>query len=251
MRAMPPAWFLFSVVYLVFILGIEDRQMPGADWDPGSTALPMGVAVFMILCSLYLTAKDVIGVRALRRTTADPDSSGSEPSRSAVSTTPDRATRRLAWLSVISTIAYVLAFRVLGFVISTTIMLYVLTFYYQLGDLRPTYSRVAIRYAIFSVFGTAALYALGVWALRWVRYFGRIYEIPILRERAFSAIVGALIWIGILYPVFRRVLRDNKSRSQPIREARRALVLATTTTLALFLVFQQLFRVTLAAGILL
>lgn len=234
---MPLAWLLFSIVYLVFIVGIEDRQMPGAQWDPGSTALPMGVAVVMVICSLYLAVKEFAGARG--------------HSGTAAADSTDHATRRLAALSVISTIAYVLAFRALGYVVSTTLMLYLLTFYYQLGDLRPVYASVALRYAIYSIVGTAALYALGVWALRWVRYFGRIYEIPILRERAFSAVIGALIWTAILYPVFRRLLRGVTQEQRPIREARRALVLATTTTLALFLVFQQLFRVSLAAGVLL
>ncbi len=243
--------------------------MPGGVWDPGSTALPSGVAVVMIGCSLYLLLKDVReSVRSrghdeslgkngdgfITEKSHDPEAGGVRAERRMLS-----ATVRLIAVTVLVLLAYVLSFRAIGFVISTTVMLFTLTYFYELGDVRVNVARHFVRYGIIATVITVVLFHIGVTALQWTRYFGRLWEIELLRSRAFTALLGLLLWSVLLWPVFvvmkRRFSFGKGPRiplpggAQQAAAVTRASILAVSTTLLLYLVFQQLFRVALPTGL--
>ncbi len=254
--------------------------MPGGDWDPGSTALPVATAVVMIACSLYLTLKEYLTNREREKAAAPGDGRAAAPqtkprreapahSRSETAADP-RATLRLSMLTVAVLAIYVAGFRQLGFVLTTSALLFTLTYYYQLGDVRLRAVHVLLRHGGLGVLATLVVFYLGVTALRWSRYFGRIWEVEILRNRAFTAFLGVLLWAAVLLPVFlyvkRRYLDGVPREAEQAQErgpseinergvvyrtaAWRALMIAVPTTLLLYLVFQQLFRVALPLGVL-
>ncbi len=245
LRVMPLAWLAFSIMYLITMLSIEERRMPGAQWDPGSTALPLGVAVAMIVLAGLLVVRDT----KLPSAPGQSDASAAEPE-----TAEDLATRRLTIATGIITIGYILIFRQIGYVVSTTLLVFLLTYWYQLGNVSLSSVGVLIKYTAGSVVTGAVSFAIGVWLLAWVRYFGRIWEVDILRNRTFAAFLGLVFWSALLVPLFRFMIRrapagDSKADAQS-RAARGALILSVATTLLVYLIFQQVFRVSLPEGIL-
>ena len=267
-RAMSLAWLVFSVAYLLFTFTIEERRMPGGVWDPGSTALPAAVAALMVGCSLYLIAKDLResvrkGPERGRPRETDRAAPG-EDGRGEGSLPPDRrrltATARLIAVTVIILVSYVLSFRAVGYVIATTVMMFALTYFYELGDVRASLIPRLVRVGFATAVSTAAVFYIGVIALRWTRYFGRVWEIALLRNRAFSALLGLVLWAALLWPIFAFLTNRYSTRRRPEPRsaedgrqhaaAARAFVVAVSTTLLLYLVFQQLFRVSLPAGVL-
>ncbi len=256
---MPLAWLVFSIAYLLFSLTIEERRMPGGDWDPGSAALPTGVAVVMIACSAYLVLKEnVVGARDSKKRRAVNGESSPGETRGRLF----GATERLIIMTVLLLSAYVLSFRTVGFVITTTVMLLMLTYFYSLGDVRwePAF-KFAKPLGLTTVF-TVLVFHLGVTALRWTRYFGRIWELDLLRSRPVSALIGLVLWAVLLLPMFLYIRPKLRRRREAASEAgaladaaqhralSRAMILSVITTLALYLVFQQLFRVALPMGVL-
>ncbi len=242
---MPLAWLVFSLWYLIFAFSIEARRMPAdrEGWDPGSNAVPVGLGIIMVVVSLYLVLSD----RGTLRTNqpAAEVAGPATPVSSRETDGNDRALRRLTVLTLVVTAIYILIFRWSGFVLSTTALMVTLTFFFSRGDTHladlPRFGMTLGATALVTV----ALYSLGRWIIRWTQYYGRTLDIELFRNRLFTALLALAAWALVVAPAMaiarRRGVRFN-------RPGTRAAVVSAVTTLGLYLVFQQIFRVALPGG---
>lgn len=240
---MPLAWLVFSLWYLIFALSIEARRMPAdrEGWDPGSNAVPVGLGIIMVAVSLYLVFTDRGQARVGRPAPAAADA-GETPRRDNGNA---RALRRLTTLTLIVTTAYILMFRWAGFVLSTTILMVTLTFFFSRGDMhRSDLGRYGTTLGA-TALATVALYSLGRWIIRWTQYYGRTLDIELFRNRLFTALLALAAWALIIAPAMAIARRHGIRFNQP---GTRAAVVSAVTTLGLYLVFQQIFRVALPGG---
>ena len=242
---MPLAWLVFSLWYLIFALSIEARRMPAdrEGWDPGSNAVPVGLGIIMVVVSLYLVFSDRGTLRAEHPAAAAPGTAPETVARE--NSAHAGALRRMTTLTLIVTIAYILIFRWAGFVLSTTILMVTLTFFYSRGDIRRSdLARYGATLGA-TALTTVALYSLGRWIIRWTQFYGRTLDIALFRNRLFTALLALVAWTLVVAPAMaiarRRGVRFN-------RPGTRAAVVSAITTLGLYLVFQQIFRVALPGG---
>ncbi|MFP4430694.1 MAG: tripartite tricarboxylate transporter TctB family protein [Spirochaetaceae bacterium] len=244
---MPLAWLAFSIIYLLFAFSIEARKMPQdrEGWDPGSNALPIGIGYLMVALSGYLLVTDRKGPR----NKPDHGEPNKEP-RVDPGTLPDEPAdvRALIILTLITTLLYILTFRMLGFVVSTTFLLHTLTYFYLKKLVRPSdFGEYGLSLAIVA-FINVLFYSLGRWIIRWMQYFGRIHEIGVLQNRLVTALLAATAWSIVAAPIIL-VMNRRRKRLHSSSVGDRAAVAACFSTLGLYLVFQQIFRVALPGGI--
>jgi hypothetical protein len=260
---MPLVWLAFSILYLLFALSIEPRRMPAdrEGWDPGAAAMPIGIGVVMTAVSLYLVVTD----RAPRRSRGEgseqssAEQSGLEPTApakakdSAVSATPaglDAPTAAIGILAALTTgsaFAYIVFFRILGFVAATALLLVTLSYFYSRRRIVPGDLPEFLAAAVASVTASGALFLAGRWAIRWAAYFGRTGQVELLSNRLVTAVLAIAIWGVVLVPLHRCAGRRVSSLHPG---AYRSTVVAVLTTLGFWLVFQHIFRVALPAGVL-
>ena len=235
---MPLAWLAFSIIYLFFAMSIEPRRMPAdrEGWDPGSNAVPIAIGYVMVAVSTYLIITDRKRPSAERRTASPADTED-------IVQTAD--VRSLILLTIVTTVAYILVFRGAGFVIATTILMLTLTYFYTLQQVRLSDVPEYVRSMTATLLINVLLYSLGRWIIRWTQYFGRTWEVDLLRNRLFTALLAVTAWALVCVPIYLMVRRRNLWRSGP---GSRAAVVTCVTTLGLYLVFQQIFRVALPGG---
>lgn len=238
---MPLAWLAFSIIYLLFALSIEPRRMPAdrEGWDPGSNAIPVGIGYVMVAASAYLVITD-------RRKPVKKAASGKKESvADALPTTEAPDVKALILLTIGTTVFYILLFRVAGFVISTTVLMLTLTYFYLRQRVRVAHLGEYLRSLGGALLTNVLLYSLGRWIIRWTQYFGRTWGVELLRNRLFTALLALAAWALIVAPIYivirRRKLWTDSSGT-------RAALAACITTLGLYLVFQQIFRVSLPGG---
>ena len=234
LRAMPLAWLVFSIIYLLFAMSIEPRRMPAdrEGWDPGSNAIPIGIGYIMVAVSAYLVI-------------SDRNPAVARPRRPAPSAAPAADVPALIAVTVAATVAYIAAFRGAGFVIATTVLMMTLTYFYTLQRVRLSDVPNYVGWLLPSLVTTIGLYSLGRWIIRWTQYFGRTLGIEILRNRLFTAVLALAAWAVVTGPLYAVARRHGLWKSTP---GSRAAIVTCITTLGLYLVFQQIFRVSLPGG---
>lgn len=259
---MPLAWLAFSIIYLLFALSIEPRRMPAdrEGWDPGSNAIPVGIGYVMVAVSAYLVvtdrrkpakaapaAEETVGKGAGGRKDTGHRESAAQPPATAqsppVGEVPD--VKALILLTIATTVLYIMVFRVAGFVVSTTVLMLTLTYFYLRQRVRLAYLGEYLRSLGGALVTNVLLYSLGRWIIRWTQYFGRTWGVELLRNRLFTALLALAAWAVIVAPIYlvirrRRLWTDSTGT--------RAALAACITTLGLYLVFQQIFRVALPGG---
>ena len=225
----PLVLLIASLMYLAFAVNIEPFNMIGdqSGWDPGTRAIPIGLGVLMIVLSSYLFAKE------LRK----PEEQAEES---------DPALRRVLVATVIVCGAYVLLFRVVGFVLLTSGMLFLLTYFNSRQDVRVSEMPAAVAGLGLTWVLAVALYSVGRYVSRILFLYGRHLDIAFLRESTFLAAVSLVSTAGIsLSVLFGTRRRVSSPRGQEIR---RCLLIAAAITQFLYLVFRQVFSVELVRG---
>ena len=228
-RASAAVFVVLSLLYIAFALSVEQRRMIGDDrgWDPGSRALPLGAGAVMLAASLFLVVRE--------RAPAGDRERLPTPSR------------RLIALAIVVSLLYVFAFRAVGFVLGTNLLLLTLITFNTEGDVRIAF---VPRFAAAVGVGTAfvlVIYTLGRLITRSLFFTGRRMSSDLLQAPVFTAAVSlaavAVVFLAIVLGVRRRL---------PVGPARRLLdtmLTAAGTTELLYLVFRQVFLVRLAQGL--
>jgi hypothetical protein len=196
-------------------------------WDPGSRALPIAMGFLMLVLSIYL----------ILRETAKEQEEQAVPS----------GARKLILLTIVLSILYILAFRLLGFILSTAILLFTLIYFNYHENVRlkllPAFSVGLVSSTAFVLL----IYTAGRFITRSLFYLGRARGYELFTSKVFSAFVVLLVaavLFAVLLVFFRKTVNKVETRSTLI-----AGLMAAGVTEGLYLVFKQIFLVNLAKGI--
>jgi putative tricarboxylic transport membrane protein len=228
-RIIPLVFLVVSLLYLAFSFSLEQYRMIGDErgWDPGSRALPIAMGFLMLGLSTYLIFKETTKEQAERSVPA--------------------GARNLILLTIVLSVLYILVFRALGFILSTAILLFTLIYFnYQENvrlELLPRFAAGLISSAAFVLL----VYTAGRFITRSLFYLGRARGYELFTSKVFSAFL-VLLFVAVLFAVllisFRKTVNKPEIRSMFI-----AGLIAAGVTEGLYLVFKQIFLVSLARGI--
>ena len=218
---------VFSLAYFPYILAQGNSKMIGDEigGDPGGFLLPAFLAGFMMLGALYLLFMDKTPGRA-------------EPA--------PRAGAKF-YFAICSGILYVLLFSKLGFIITSTLLVFSLSFIASLDtairkNLAPLFAGLAGTLAF-----TVGYYSAGRFMTRYLLQVGRTTSFTIASAPFFVFSANMLV-LGLLLYIAAKMVRRMKPGLMSRKVAVISLVTAGSVEF-LFLVFRQLFLVNLARGI--
>ncbi|MBR3372294.1 MAG: tripartite tricarboxylate transporter TctB family protein [Rhodobacteraceae bacterium] len=216
----------FALIWLGYAWTLPSEGMIGDrfGYDPGSRFLP--VAAGVVLAAALLG--DVV-----RRWPARPVSGLAGP----VQTGPV-----LAHVAIL--ILYLIAFRPLGFVLSTALVLFGLIALNQRHMGQPFRLWPFLGAVAAVVAGSVAVFSALRWVIRTCFALARTHGLPILREPAVQTGLATLIVVGTLGLM---VWICRRWRHLPHVAA---VQVAIGTTFAIYLMFRQLFLIQLPPGIL-
>lgn len=222
-------FFVVSLLYLAFSFSLEQYRMIGDErgWDPGSRALPIAMGFLMLVLSIYLILRETV----------------KEQEEQAV---PSGA-RKLILLTIVLSILYILAFRLLGFILCTAILLFTMIYFNYHENVRLKLLPRFLGGLISSTTFVLLIYTAGRFITRSLFYLGRARGYELLTSKVFSAFVVLLfaaVLIAVLLVFFRKTVNKVETRSLII-----AGLMTAGVTEGLYLVFKQIFLVNLARGI--
>jgi|GEM_PF-1325950 len=250
---------LAATILISYSLTLEQRRMIGDEGghDPGSRALPLGSGLVMLFAGLYDLGKQI-------RSPKKQDHRKSS-----------RTERGLFWGTLVGSILYLFLLERVGFLILTTLFLFLLFFFYskeaekgkeavktgkagQSGEagkhleaekdiplLPHTPAGVAI--GVLACVLVALCYLAGRIVSRELFYWGRSMGSPVLASRTVSVLVF-LLMSGSIY--LGALLIGRRIAFFKVRSMEWSVALSVGTALALFIVFRMIFRVALPLGIL-
>ena len=229
-RLIPIVFVVVSILYIVFGFSLEQRRMIGDErgWDPGLRTMPLGIGFLMLSLSLYL---------ALKR----------EQSEEHEMPRPDPGSLKLISLTIILSILYILVFRYVGFILATNILLFTLIYFNDKQDITWNILPNWVLGSLGSTGFIVLLYSIGRFTTRYLFVTGKRSNINIFTNRLVMTGVTFIAVTGIfLIMVF---LLKKFFKSDPSRIVINAAFVATGTTEFLYLVFRQIFWVSLAKGL--
>lgn len=226
-KPVPLALSLFSFFYLVYVISQGNSKMTGDELggDPGGQVLPLIFSLLLFAGSVYLAF------------TEKPDENAPE--------TPRETRALFAWTLVLA-ILYVALHRLLGFVVSTTCLAFLLIWAYSAEIGGKGKAKEAACGTLLSLVAELAIYTLCRFVTRNLLILGRKGAIPGFFGSsvtvAFLCIALTILYLWILRIVSRRAEGEKALLLQTAR-------IAVGTTQLLYLVFRQLFLVELVKGI--
>ncbi|HUV07116.1 MAG TPA: tripartite tricarboxylate transporter TctB family protein [Spirochaetia bacterium] len=228
-RIIALAFLIFSLLYIAFSFSLKEMRMIGDDrgWDPGSRALPLGLGFLMLALSIYLSYRE-----SRKQHSPQPLEAGS---------------RRLILLTVTLSVLYILLFEPIGFILTTSLLLYTLIYFNYEQDIRREMAVKFLAGFIFTLLLTLTVYTISRFVIRGLFSIGKSSGVEFLSSRLFSSFI-ALFLTAVLYMVL--ILSGRKMLGKP---STRAIVISVLTsagvTEVLYLVFKQIFYVSLTQGI--
>jgi len=229
-KVIPLIFVVVSILYIVFGFSLEQRRMIGDErgWDPGSRAMPLGLGFLLLGLSIYL---------ALKKEQSEEDEENQ----------PDPGSIKLISLTITLSILYILFFRYVGFIFSTNILLFTLIYFNYKTDI--TWD--AIPNCLFGILVSTGfillLYSIGRFITRFLFLTGKRSNIEILTNRLSMTGITLIVLTGIFLITLFLVKKIMKSEQSKIFF--NAVFIATGVTEFLYLVFKQIFWVSLAKGI--
>ncbi len=254
---------VLSVLYLVFAGSIEERTIGNlAMTGPGSRTVPLvlGWALLALSVSLVIGAyrghdrasaavedrtssPSVVGGTSDGRTAEAAD--GAAAGAGARASRPDLG---LVVTTIVLGILYVVLLRPIGFVPTTSVLLFVLVVRARLPlGARIRYGPLAVG-AVLSTGVTVGVFLLSRWLMRWAARYGRTAGVALLSNR-FLLVIAALLATGIFVFALLLFVRRFRRRAR-LADFGVAMVASLSTTQVLYLVFRQIFQVNLPPGLL-
>lgn len=232
-RIIPLAFIVLAVLYLALAFSFEARRMIGDEkgWDPGPRALPIAMGAAMLGLATYL---------ALRAWNAPTASAASAP-------VPVPAARLIVLTAALSTL-YIAGFRLLGFVLATASLLYVLFFFNSRQDVRLRLLPSCLGGLAATAALTVLLYTAGKWVSRALPAFGRRIGSAVLADRTLGAGVSFFA-VAALFVALVALYKAIRGTRSPLGPTPVAVLTAAALTEGLYIVFRQIFLVSLAPGL--
>jgi hypothetical protein len=229
-RTIPLAFIVLAVLYLALTFSFEDRRMIGDEkgWDPGPRALPVAMGAAMLGLATYLAFR-----------------AGNAPATSTPVSVP---ASRLIVLTAALTSLYIAGFRLLGFVLATASLLYLLFFFNSMQDVRLKLLPRCLAGLAACVTLTVLLYTAGKWVSRALPAFGRSIGSAVLADRTLGAGVSFLA-VTALFVALVALCKAIRGARLPLGRIPVAVLTAAALTEGLYIVFRQIFLVSLAPGL--
>ncbi len=221
----PLAFLLTSVAYIAFVFSLEEATMIGDNfaYDPGGRIVPLLAAMVLCAASLRLVVHE--------RASAHEES--------------DRATRYLVLANIGLSALFIVLFRPLGFVATTGLMM----FWFIYLNLRATETGASMRTALpwlaVTMVYLVFLYSVSRGVVKGLFALARTYQQDLFREPFLQAIAVLAILIPLIVMVGMGLRRLPCGRVFAI-----ASQTTVGTTMAIYVVFRQLFLVQLPQGVL-
>ena len=229
-KVIPRVFIAVSLLYLLFTFSLEERRMIGdvRGRDPGSRAIPVGIAFVMLATSGYLTYQERKQVK---------EEGG--PLESSI--------KKLIGLTILLSILYILSFRFLGFVLSTHLLLFTLVYFSYEQDVRWPMVPGFFLGLLLSTGFMILFYSIGRYITHHLFLASERSDLPVLAGKLFTSgatsLVLCVIFVTLLF-LMRKALRAPR-----IRVLLAAAFVAIGITEFLYIVFKQLFFVSLAQGL--
>ncbi len=247
-RVVSVSLIVVALLYLAFSLTMEQRKMIGDErgWDPGSRTIPVGIGLITLVASVYLTYKEG---RPTEGPGAGPGGAvtGAREIQSEESQSEASSVRRLVILTVGLSVFFIVGFRFLGFILATHTFLFALIYFNCKQDVRWRMVPLFLLSLPVATLVMILFYSIGRYISRQLFLAGRKWEAPILTDKVFTAGAPFLVLsvlLGLL--TFLLVRRVKGERHRP---AVLAGLVAVGATELLYIVFKQVFWVSLAKGL--
>jgi hypothetical protein len=234
-KPLPFVFMMVSILYFIYVISLGSSAMIGDEigGDPGGMMLPLVLSIFMFVASTILFLTD-------------------KKPQEATGKVQGTSERRLFLLTVIIAILYVAAMRPLGFIITTALLIFTLTFYYLQGTV---VRKDTATWAVGTVATLAillALYSIGRVITRYLLLSARQGRIPQWLGST-SVVVGVVLVVVLalyylLYKLTRTRFHHERVPSS-VSRAFDACMISVLTTELLYLVFRQMFLVELVRGL--
>ena len=230
-RILLAAFLAASLFFLVMAFGMDERRMTGDEqgWDPGPRALPVATGGLMLGLTIYLM---------LRTWNAPQLSKPVAP-----------ASCRLVVFAIGLSVLYILIFIPLGFILATTSLLYLLFHFNFKLDLRRDLLAGCLKGWGAGLALSLVLYSVGRWTSRALFFYGRSSGQVLLADRSFGA-GASLVAVSAVFLLAIFILKRKSGRRLPLGRTSLSVLTAAGLTEGLYIVFQQLFLVELASGLL-
>ncbi len=225
---------LVALLVILHGFSLEQRRMIGDEegHDPGTRALPLASGAVMLAAGLYQILRP----------------------RPAKERPPAQAggVRVLFLATLGASVAYILLLEWVGFVLLTTLFMYLLFVLNGRAAMGGAAFRIspALCGAGVAAMAAAVLYTAGRLVSRELFYLGRDAGIGFLSSRTGSVLFFILASGLLFFPSAMAAHRWGRKRSGTEDLVVNSVILSNGTTLFLFVVFRMMFRVTFPSGLL-
>ncbi|MTI18134.1 hypothetical protein E1162_12880 [Rhodobacteraceae bacterium RKSG542] len=222
----PLGLFISAIGYLAFALGMPSTSMIGDSfgYDPGSAVVPVGAALVFAACALWSFFKSL-----------KEKGEGGLPANA----------RTLIFLNVVLSIVFIAAFRHVGFLLSTGVILYVLI-WLNLRAISEASSPIrAVVWGLVTTGYLVAMYSVSRLIIKTMFKLARTHGYYELRDPFYQAlaVVGVFpllfIAVGYLLP-----------KLGATRQEVTLIQTSVGTTLSVYVLFRLIFLVQLPQGLL-
>lgn len=226
-KALPFTMTIVSLLYFIYVVSSGNSKMIGDEvgGDPGGMLLPLVLSIFMFLGFGYLTIKE------------RPDSSKKL----------DPKTRNLFVLTFICAVLYVVLHSLLGFVLSSVLLLYALaSTFMTLDDNCSIKNQILV--GVGTLLSSLVVYTIFRKMTRMCLRLGRRGSIPAFFGNSNVTALLSLIVVTIFLVLFV-FLVYKKMKSDVMKHLVLSGLVSYASVLYLYIVFKQFFMVSLAPGI--
>ena len=225
-QKLPLVMTILSALYLTYVTVSQDTAMnaDAVGGDPGGKFLPYIMGTFLFAGFLWETIKD----------------------RSEAGET-DPESKRLFFLTLVLSILYITTMRILGFMIATTLLLYILIYEYTtIGELRNR--KQATAGGAITVLVMVAVYFVFRFITKKLLYLGRSGAFPLFKSPAAVASMALLAVAGIIVLLSQTLHKSLCAKG--LNRMSTAGIVTLGTVSVLYVVFRQFFFVALPQGLL-
>lgn len=225
-QKLPLVMTILSALYLVYVATSQDTAMhaDAVGGDPGGKCLPFIMGTFLFAGFLWETIKERSKTHA-----TDPES------------------RRLFFLTFVLSILYIATMRLLGFMLATTLLLYILIYEYTtIGELRNR--KQATAGGAITVLVMMAVYFIFRFITKKLLYLGRSGVLPLFNSPAAVASMALLVVAGIIVLLAQTLHKSLCAKG--LNRMSTAGIVTLGTVSVLYVVFRQFFFVALPQGLL-
>ena len=225
-KLFPLVMTVLSALYTISVLLSEDfkYQVDSVGGDPGGKLLPLIMGGFLFLGFLFITIKE------------RPDGKKM-----------DKETLALFFTTLGLSIAYVACLKPIGFILTTSVLLYTLLYLYTTIGEKRSVAQAAIG-GVATIAGTVGFYTLMRLLSKTVIRLGRSGALPAFFGKSAGSACIALVFVAVVTVVLALTLVRFLNRKGYNRVAI-AGIITFATVLFLYVSFKQFFQVNLAPGL--